>query len=119
MNSDTILLLSESTGSKAKQYTIPAISDYPSLAVNQCPFGSVHPYGLFRYYIVSPFVREEAAQCKELSKDQFVKLVMTSETFPKLVEYVLKHSPHQTICREEVETSYKQLIEDYYNTVKG
>ncbi len=118
MNNNSFLLLSENADNKAKRYAIPAIKDYPSLAVTQCPFGSVYPYGLFRYYIVAPFVREEAAQCKELSKGQFVKLVMTSATFPKVVEYVLTHSPHQTVCREKIEASYKQLIEDYYDAVR-
>ena len=117
MHSNPILLLSERTSNKAKRYSIPATKDYPNLAVTRWPFGSIHPYGLFRYYIVAPFVREEAAQCGELSKDQFVKLVMNSDTFPKTVEYVLTHSPHQRISREEVEASYKQLIEDYYDVV--
>lgn len=82
MHSNSILLLSENADNKAKRYTIPATRDYPNLAVTQWPFGSVHPYGLFRYYIVALFVREEAVQCGELSKDQFVKLIMISDTFP-------------------------------------
>lgn len=119
MHNNSILMLSGNTGDKAKRYTIPATRDYPNLAVTQWPFGSVHPYGLFRYYIVAPFVREEAAQCRELSKDQFVKLVMTSGSFPQVVKYVLEHAACQTISQEEVEASYKRLIEDYYDAVNG
>ncbi len=119
LTSTAPILRSENEGIKAKRYAIPATRDYPALAVTESPSGCVRPYGLFRYYILSPFVREEAAQCGELSKELFVKLVMTSATFPKVVDYVLAHSAHQTVSREEVESSYKQLIENYHDVVNG
>ena len=104
---------------KAKRYVIPATRDYPELAVDRLPRNSVYPYGRFRYYIIAPFIREEAEQCSELSKEQFVKLVMTSNTFPKVVEYVLNHSPYgSTVSQERVEASYKKLIEDYYDAIR-
>ena len=44
---------------------------------------------------------------------------MTSGSFPQVVKYVLEHAACQTISQEEVEASYKRLIEDYYDAVNG
>lgn len=102
----------------AKRYAVPAFEGYQTLAVDKIPFGVTAPFGPKCHYIIAPFVREEAALWRGLSKDAFVGQIMSSATFPNLVDYILHNSIQTELTAEEIRTAYKWLIEEYYDTME-
>ena len=104
---------------KAKRYAIPAIDKYRSLAVKWVPFGIAAPAG-FRYYIISPFVRECVEQRSKLSKDGFVEAIISAPTFSNLVSFVKEVSVFKdTVSETMIRDAYTQLIGDYYDATTG
>lgn len=100
----------------AKRYAIPAISDYRELAVERIPNRFASPGRICSYWILSPFIREDEEQRASLSREQFITWVTASDTFPRVVEYVMQHSLYKSnITKEQVESAYQNLIGDYYD----
>lgn len=103
---------------KAKRYAIPALADYADLAVDHVPYGICTPSSLCAYRIVAPFVREDEEARGDQTKEQFVDGVMASPIFPKVVEYVAKHSLRkEEITQDQIIAAYKKLLEDYYDAM--
>lgn len=105
-------------GYTAKRYAIPAFDEYRILAVDEIPYGVARPFGLKCHYIIAPFVREEAALRRGLSKTIFVEQIMSSATFPNLVDHILRKSIQQEPTAEEIKAAYKRLIEEYYDAIE-
>lgn len=101
---------------RAKRYAIPALSEYSALAVDYTPYGIAKPSGIHTYLILAPFVREEADMLSEQSKERFIDLVISSKTFPYVVEYVNQHSINKA-SKEQIITDYRKLIGDYYDAL--
>ena len=102
----------------AKRHAIIAFKGYEALAVKSLPSVISHPRICRCYYILAPFTREEAALRTGLSKERFVQRIMTSKTFPNVVNYVLEHSRQpESASKKEVSDAYKQLIEEYYDVM--
>ncbi len=89
------------------------------MAVDEIPYGIATPHGPKWYYIIAPFVREKASLRTKLYKASFVEQIMSSDTFPNLVDYIINNSiqPEKPTA-EEIRTAYKRLIEEYYDTMK-
>ena len=103
----------------AMRYAIPAIKKYDILAIRQnIPLGIIRPSNPVCYWIIAPFSREESNKRDQMSKEGFTEMVLSSEAFDRVVEYVRKNSPRSgTVSREEVISAYKNLVEDYYDAV--
>jgi hypothetical protein len=104
----------------AKRYAIPCLDEYSDLAVEQLPRGIAMPIDCnVGYAIIAPFVREEAEKRKELTKEGFIDMILSSPTFSNLVKYVLEHSCKKDSLKEDtVIEAYKHLIEDYYDAMR-
>ena len=106
--------------SKARRYAVPALEKYRNLAVERISYGFAKPHGHYRCaYMIAPFAREVAEKLNEMSQEAFCELVLSSPTFPKLVDFVAEHSIHKgQISREQIRDQYKALILDYYNVFR-
>lgn len=102
----------------AKRYAIPAFEEYRALAIDMIPYGVTTPFGLKCHYIIAPFVREEAALQRELPKSVFIERILSSATFPNLVDHILRNPIQPGSTAEEIKAAYKRLIEEYYDTME-
>ncbi|MDE7327855.1 MAG: hypothetical protein K2N63_16520, partial [Lachnospiraceae bacterium] len=103
----------------AKRYAIPAFEGYHVLAVDNVPYGIAVPIGLKWHYIIAPFVREEAELRNKLSKTIFAEQIMSTTTFLNLIDYVFQNTIRSGSTKDEIRASYKQLIEEYYDTMRA
>ena len=103
---------------KAKRYAIPALEKYCDLAVDSVSYGLAKPHGYYRcLYVIAPFIREEAEKRSGMSRDAFCEFVLSSPTFPRLVDFVKEHNIHKDqISNEQIINQYRILIQDYYDS---
>lgn len=103
---------------RAKRYAIPAISEYSNIAIHTMPCAIEHP-SVLCYWIISPFVREDEDARSQLSRNDFIERVTSSETFPHLVTYVKEHSiQKEGVSEDRIIDSYKKLLGEYYDIMQ-
>lgn len=102
-----------------RQYAIPAIKGYESIALYQVPRGIARP-NISTHWIVSPFTSQFGSKVHEYSKESFVTSVMEDVRFGKIVTYVLENRVQETeTTSEEIKDCYRKLIEEYYDILKN
>ena len=105
---------------------IPAIKEYNELYISReaIPFGVYKDNSLIGnyrcYYIISPFTLDFAECPENMSEEDFIKAVENDDSFPKLVDYVLKYEPNGAVHRtkEGIKEQYGDLISEYYKFAK-
>lgn len=100
---------------KAKRYAIPALEEYPALAVWNLSYWFAKPSFPSRCaYIIAPFTREDVEKRAEMSEDAFIKFILASKQFHMLIEFIKKEYSKDADWEQSATSEYEKLIRDYY-----
>ena len=97
-----------------------AIKGYEPIAVRTLPAMIRKPDGINSAWMICPFTSDDELKRKKQrwSKEAFINHVLTSGAFPRVVDWVERHSIHEIPpSRDEIINAYKELIGEYYNVV--
>lgn len=97
---------------------IPAFKEHENLAtkIHDLFFIGIEHYA--KWYIISPISKLDYPKIFEMTEKAFINYITTKETFNNIIEYVLKHKKNDTTTKEDIITSYKKLICEYYYIAK-
>lgn len=98
-----------------------AIKGYDSIAVDSLPAGVRKPVGLNSAWMVCPFTSndEDKRKMQKWSKEIFIRQILTSESFLRVVDWVEHHSIYcPPPSRDEIIKNYKALLGEYYDVAE-
>lgn len=101
---------------KAKRYAIPALAEYPALAVWNLSYWFTRPNFPSRCaYIIAPFAREDVEKRAGMSEDAFVEYILASMQFHMLIEFIAKAKgiDKDAAWEQSATSEYEKLIRDY------
>ena len=103
------------------QMSIPAIDDYPELAVKDNLAGITNQIFYTKNTIISPFTAKDFQQLKtgKISKTGFPSYISELPAYEKLLDFVVEHQiePNR-YSRKEIHNAYQKLIRDYLEVIK-
>lgn len=71
------------------------------------------------WVIISPFNIKESYEVFKKNKEEFLKLIMNSDSFCRIVDYVKDNSiKKDTINKKDIINKYKKLIEEFYDIMQ-
>lgn len=104
------------SGALSTRHATFAIDEYKVLAVKSLPHQILHPSSLKSAWMISPFVKKDEKNRVEFgwSKETFAALVMASEMFQRVVDWVVRFSIlDPPPSRDEIIEAYQKLMYEY------
>lgn len=99
--------------------SIPAIDDYPELAVNRHIPNVANQLFYSKNNIVSPITAKDIQQLNTIGRDGFVTYITGLPAYEKLLDFVEKNQLEPAkYSRKEIDNAYRKLIEDYLQAIE-